>query len=57
MATPLPDATELATLVRSGQASPVELIDDAIARVERLDPTLNAVIHERFEAAPRGGSR
>ena len=51
MATPLPDATELATLVRSGQASPVELIDDAIARVERLDPTLNAVIHQRFEAA------
>jgi amidase len=58
MTTPLPDATELATLVRSGQASPAELVDDAIARVERLDPTLNAVIHERFEAAraeARGG--
>ncbi len=51
MTTPLPDATELATLVRSGQASPAELVDDAIARVERLDPTINAVIHERFEAA------
>jgi amidase len=51
MTTPLPDATELATLVRSGQASPGELVDDAIARVERLDPTINAVIHERFEAA------
>jgi amidase len=51
MTTPLPDATELATLIRSGQASPGELVDDAIARVERLDPTLNAVIHERFEAA------
>ena len=58
MTTPLPDATELATLVRTGQASPGELVDDAIARVERLDPTLNAVIHERFEAAraeARGG--
>ncbi len=58
MATPLPDATELATLVRSGQASPGELVDDAIARVQRLDPTVNAVIHERFEAArteARGG--
>ncbi len=58
MTTPLPDATELATLVRSGQASPGELVDDAIARVERLDPTVNAVIHERFEAAraeARGG--
>lgn len=51
MATPLPDATELATLVRTGQASAGELVDDAIARVERLDPTVNAVIHERFEAA------
>lgn len=51
MATPLPDATELAALVRSGQASPGELVDDAIARIERLDPTVNAVIHERFEAA------
>jgi amidase len=51
MSTPLPDATELAALVRSGQASPVELVDEAIARVKRLDPTLNAVIHERFEAA------
>lgn len=47
----LPDATELADLVRSGSASPLELVDDAIERIERLDPTLNAVIHERFEAA------
>lgn len=51
MAAPLPDATELATLIRSGQVSPGELVDDAIDRVERLDPTINAVIHERFEAA------
>ena len=51
MPTPLPDATELANLVRSGQASPGELVDEAIARVERLDPTINAVIHERFDTA------
>ena len=51
MSTALPDATELAALVRSGKASPAELVDEAIARVERLDPTINAVIHERFEAA------
>jgi amidase len=48
---PLPDATALAALVRSGDASPTELVDEAIARVERLDPAINAVIHERFEAA------
>jgi len=50
---PLPDATELAALVRDGQASPVELVDEAIERIQRLDPTVNAVIHERFEAARR----
>jgi amidase len=51
MTTPLPDGTALAAMVRSGEASPLELVDDAIERVERLDPTINAVIHERFEAA------
>ena len=51
MPTPLPDATELAALIRAGQASPAELVDDAIERVQRHDPTINAVIHERFEAA------
>jgi amidase len=53
MSNALPDATELAALVRSGQASPAELVDEAIARVERLDPAINAVIHERFDAARR----
>ena len=51
MTAPPPDATDLAALVRSGAASPVELVDDAIARIEHLDPTINAVIHERFVAA------
>lgn len=51
MSPPLPDATALAALIRSGDASPTELVDEAIERVRRLDPTINAVIHERFEAA------
>ena len=45
------DATALAALVRAGEASPVELVDEAIGRIEKLDPQLNAVIHRRFEAA------
>lgn len=45
------DATEQAGLVRSGQVSPLELVDAAIERIERLNPALNAVIHERFEKA------
>lgn len=51
MTTPLPDATELAALIRSGAASPTELVDDAIERAHRLDPSINAIIHERFDAA------
>src|SRR3954468_14468385 len=45
------DATAQAELVRSGEASPRELVDAAIARIEALNPTLNAVITERFDAA------
>jgi amidase len=45
------DATGLADLVRRGEVSPVELVDAAIGRIERLDPDLNAVIHRQFERA------
>jgi len=45
------DATAQAELVRSGEASPTELVNAAIARIEALNPTLNAVIQPRFEAA------
>src|SRR5436190_2393129 len=45
------DATAQAELVRSGQLSPVELIDAAINRIEKLNPELNAVIHSRFDQA------
>jgi len=43
------DATAQAELVRNGDASPSELVEAAIARVEQLNPELNAVIHELFE--------
>jgi amidase len=45
------DATAQAELVRTGRASALELVDDAIARVEKLDPELNAVIHPRYDKA------
>jgi amidase len=45
------DATAQAELVARGEASPVELVDAAIARIEALNPALNAVIHARFERA------
>ena len=31
--------------------SPLELVDEAIARIEKLDPQINAVIRPRFEKA------
>jgi amidase len=45
------DATAQAELVRSGQLSPVELVDAAINRIEKLNPELNSVIHPRFDRA------
>jgi len=45
------DATAQAELVRRGDATPSELVDAAIARIEKLDPQLNAVILPLFEQA------
>src|SRR3954452_542162 len=45
------DATQQARMVRDGEVSPAELVDEAIARIEELNPEINAVIHERFERA------
>jgi len=45
------DATAQAELVQRRAVSPRELVDAAIARLERLDPTLNAVIHPALEQA------
>ncbi len=45
------DATAQAELVRNGELSPTELVDAAIARIERINPTLNAVIIPLFEQA------
>src|SRR5262249_53807783 len=45
------DATAQAELVRGGQPSPVELVDAAINPIEKRNPALNAVIHQRFDRA------
>ena len=45
------DAVGLAERVRAGDVSPAELVDLAIAQIERLNPQVNAVIHEHFERA------
>lgn len=45
------DATAQADLVRSGQASPTELVQAAIDRAERVNGQLNAIIIPRYEQA------
>lgn len=45
------DAFETAAVVQRGEASPLEVVDAAIARIEKLNPELNAVVFERFDKA------
>lgn len=45
------DATAQAELVRTGEASPKELVEAAIARIEAVNPQLDAVIRTRFDQA------
>jgi amidase len=47
------DATGLAALVAQGDVSPAELLDDALARVDRLNPKLNAVVLIQEDVARR----
>jgi amidase len=45
------DGVGLATLVRNGEVKPSELIEAAIARVERRNPAINAVVYQAFDEA------
>jgi amidase len=50
------DATAQAELVRSGEASPLELVDAAIERIEASNGELNAVIHELYDEGREAAS-
>jgi amidase len=45
------DATDQAALVAKGEVTPSELLEAAIERIERSNPSLNAVVIEWFEHA------
>lgn len=45
------DATAQADLVRRREVKAIELVDAAIARIERLNPALNAVVTPMYELA------
>jgi len=45
------DGLGLADLVERGEVHPSELVEAAIERIEKHNPTLNAVVHEAFASA------
>ena len=45
------DGLGLAQLVANKDVSPLELVDEAIARIEKHNPKLNAVIYRTFDRA------
>ena len=45
------DAVAMAELVRRREISSLELVDEAIARIERVNPQLNAVVERLFDQA------
>jgi amidase len=58
------DATSTAELIRAKEITPAEAVEAAIARIEKMNPDLNAVIHPLFdkarataESAPEGPFR
>jgi len=47
------DAVGLAALVRKKEVTAQELLDEAIARTEKVDPTINAVVVKHYDYARR----
>ena len=45
------DGLGLAELVRAGEVTAAELVDEAIARIEAGNPRVNAVVRPLFEQA------
>jgi amidase len=43
------DGLGLAELVRKGEVQPLELVDEAVTRIEKHNPALNAVVFEFYE--------
>ena len=45
------DALGLAKLVRDGEVSAIELLEEAIGRTEKINPTINAVVQFHYDEA------
>jgi amidase len=51
------DGLGLGELVRKKEVKPSELVEEAISRIERLNPQLNAVIHKMYELARQAADK
>ncbi len=51
------DALGLAELVHKGEVTPLELVDDAIARIEKVNGRLNSVVIPMYELAREAAKR
>ncbi|MCS6798048.1 MAG: amidase family protein [Myxococcota bacterium] len=51
------DGLGLAELVRKGEVTASDLVEEVIARIERLDPSLNAVVVRTYAEARDGAAR
>jgi amidase len=45
------DALGLAELVRTKQIEPIDLVEEAVARIDRVNPKINAVVHKLYDRA------
>ena len=50
------DALALAEMVRQGQITPLELLEEAIARIEQINPNINAVVTRMYDQGRRVAS-
>ena len=50
------DGLGLAELVRKGEVTALELLEEAVARIERVNPKINAVVHKMFDQGRRAVS-
>ncbi|HET7335408.1 MAG TPA: amidase [Rhizomicrobium sp.] len=50
------DGLGLAHLVRRGEVSPSELLDEAMTRIERHNKTLNAVVYKAYDEAKKNAA-
>jgi amidase len=51
------DAMGLAELVKEGQITPAELCEEAIQRIERVNPKLNAVVTKMYDQGRKQASQ